>query len=86
MGYCKVRIEVWCDCDPERTTLRRLSRAFEPVTLFAPKRQVDVVDRPQAIQDEAAMSFFWGRRGRWGSEPEVGPCFQSVPNIPTFRV
>lgn len=63
MAYCKVRIEVWCDCDPERTTLRRLSRTFERVTLFAPKRQVDVVDRPQAIQDEAAMSFFGVEEG-----------------------
>ena len=36
MAYYKVRIESGVIATRRRTTLRRLSRTFEPVTLFVP--------------------------------------------------
>jgi len=64
MAYYKVRIEVWCDCDPEANDLETIVDNIRTGDAICTKRQVmDVVDRPQDIQDEAAMSFFGGEEG-----------------------
>jgi hypothetical protein len=64
MAYYKVRIEVWCDCDPEANDLEAIVENIRTGDAICTKRQVvDVVDRPQDIQDEAAMSFFGGEEG-----------------------
>ena len=47
-----------------RASLRRLSRTFVPAMLFALNAKwLTVVDRPQDIDDEDAMSFFGGDEG-----------------------
>ena len=64
MAYYKVRIEVWCDCDPEVSDLGEIVENIRTGGAICTKRQVvDVVDRPQDIEDEAAMSFFGGEEG-----------------------
>jgi len=64
MAYYKVRIEVWCDCDPEKSELDEIIENIRTGDAICTKRQVvEVVDRPQDIQDEVAMSFFGGEEG-----------------------
>jgi hypothetical protein len=64
MAYYKVLVEVWCDCDPEASDLPEIVGKIRTGNVICTKRQVvDVVDRPQDIEDEAAMSFFGGEVG-----------------------
>lgn len=64
MAYYKVQIEVWCDSDPEATDLEEIVENIRTGDAICTKRQVvDVVDRPQDIQDDLAMSFFGGEEG-----------------------
>ena len=64
MAYFKVLVEVWCDCDPEASDLEEIVEKIRTGNAICTKRQVvDVVDRPQDIEDEAAMSFFGGEEG-----------------------
>ena len=64
MAYYKVRIEVWCDCDPEASDLEAIVENIRAGDAICTGRQVvDVADRPQDIQDAAAMSFFGGEEG-----------------------
>ncbi len=64
MAYYKVLLEVWCDCDPEASDLEEIVEKIRTGNAICTKRQVvDVVDRPQDIEDEAAMSFFGGEEG-----------------------
>ncbi len=64
MAYYKVEIEVWCDCDPEASGLEEIAENLRTGDAICTKRQVvEVVDRPQDIQDDAAMSFFGGEEG-----------------------
>jgi hypothetical protein len=64
MAYFKVLVEVWCDCDPEASDLEEIVEKIRTGSAICTKRQVvDVVDRPQDIEDEAAMSFFGGEEG-----------------------
>ncbi len=59
MAYYKVRIEVWCDWDPVVSELEEIVENVRTGDAFCTKCQVvDVVDRPQDIEDEDAMSFF----------------------------
>ncbi len=59
MAYYKVRIEVWCDWDPVVSELEEIVENVRTGDAICTKRQVvDVVDRPQDIEDEDAMSFF----------------------------
>ena len=47
-----------------RATSKKLSRTPVPVRPFVPKQEVvAVVDRPQDIDDDEAMSFFGGEEG-----------------------
>jgi len=64
MAYYKVRIEVWCDWDPKESNLEEISenvRAGEAICINVVV--VAEVDRPQDIEDDAAMSFFGGEEG-----------------------
>jgi hypothetical protein len=64
MAYYKVRIEVWCDWDPAASELEEIVENIRTAEAICIKRQVvDVVDRPQDIEDEDAMRFFGGEEG-----------------------
>jgi hypothetical protein len=64
MAYYKVRIEVWCDCDPAASELEEIAENIRTGEAICAKHQVvDIVDRPQDIDDEDAMSFFGGDEG-----------------------
>jgi hypothetical protein len=64
MAYYKVLIEVWCNWDPEASDLKEIVENISAGDAICTKRHVaDVVDRPQDIEDEAAMSFFGGEEG-----------------------
>jgi len=64
MAYYKVLIEVWCDWDPEASALEEIVKNISAGDAICTKRHVvDVVDRPQDIEDDAAMSFFGGEEG-----------------------
>ena len=64
MAYYKVRIEVWCDWNPAESDLDDIAQAMGVGEALCTKREVvAVVDRPQDIEDEEAMSFFGGSDG-----------------------
>ena len=64
MAYYKVRIEVWCDWNPAEATSRKLPRVMGVGEAICTMREVvAVVDRPQDIEDDQAMSFFGGSEG-----------------------
>jgi hypothetical protein len=65
MAYYKVRIEVWCDWDPEDSDLEEMVRHIQlgEDTICSGQEVVKVVDRPQDIDNEEAMSFFGGEEG-----------------------
>ena len=64
MAYYKIRIEVWCDWDPVASELEEIVENIRTGDAVCTQRQVvDVVDRPQDIEDEDAMSFFGGDEG-----------------------
>jgi hypothetical protein len=65
MAYYKVRIEVWCDWDPEDSDLEEMVRHIQlgEDTICSVQEVVKVVDRPQDIDNEEAMSFFGGEEG-----------------------
>jgi hypothetical protein len=64
MAYCKVRIEVWCDWNPAEGDLEEIAQGMGVGEAICTKRDVvAVVDRPQDIEDEEAMSFFAGSKG-----------------------
>jgi hypothetical protein len=64
MAYYKVRIELWCDWDPEGNELKDIVDKISAGDAICIKREVlGMVDRPQDIEDEIAMSFFGGEEG-----------------------
>jgi len=64
MAYYKVRIEVWCDWDPEESDLEEIAQNISAGEAVCTKRAVvAVVNRPQDIGDEEAMRFFGGEEG-----------------------
>ncbi len=64
MAYYKVRIEVWCDWDPEESALEEIAQNISAGEAVCTKRDVvAVADRPQDIGDEEAMRFFSGEEG-----------------------
>ena len=64
MAYYKLRLDVWCDCDPENCDLEEIAQNIGAGDAICTGRKViAVVDRPQDIEDEAAMSFFGGDEG-----------------------
>jgi hypothetical protein len=64
MAYYKVRIEVWCDCNPAESDLEEIAQKIGASEALCTQHEVvAVVDRPQDVDDEAAMSFFVGEEG-----------------------
>ncbi len=64
MAYYKVRIEVWCDWDPKESDLEEIAGNVSAGEAICTKCVVvNVVDRPQDIDDDEAMSFFGGEEG-----------------------
>jgi hypothetical protein len=65
MAYYKIRIEVWCDWDPTESSLRDISQQVirGDGAVCTLQEVITVVDRPQDIEDEEAMSFFGGEEG-----------------------
>jgi len=65
MAYYKVRIEVWCDWDPEESDLGEIARhvALGEDAICTLQEVLKVIDRPQDTADEEAMSFFGGQEG-----------------------
>ena len=64
MAYYKVRIEVWCDLNPAEGDLEDIAQSMGVGEAICTMREViAVVDRPQDIEDEEAMSFFGGSEG-----------------------
>jgi hypothetical protein len=65
MAYYKVLIEVWCDWDPEDSNLEEMVRhvLLGEDAICTLQEVVKVVDHPQDIDNEEAMSFFGGQEG-----------------------
>jgi hypothetical protein len=64
MAYYKVRIEVWCDWNPAESDLDDIAQSMGVGEAICTMREVvAVVNRPQDIEDEEAMSFFGGSEG-----------------------
>ena len=64
MAYYKLRLDVWCDWDPEDCDLEEIAQNVRAGDAICTRRKViAVVDRPQDIEDGAAMSFFGGEEG-----------------------
>ena len=64
MAYYKVRMEVWCDWNPAESDLDDIVQSMGVGEAICTMREVvAVVNRPQDIEDEEAMSFFGGSEG-----------------------
>jgi hypothetical protein len=64
MAYFKVRIEVWYDFDPAGARLDEIAELTHTGEALCVRQElVSVVDRPQDIEDDEAMSFFGGEEG-----------------------
>jgi hypothetical protein len=64
MAYYKIQIELWCDWDPAASDLQEIVESIRAGDAICTRREVvGVVDRPQDIEDEGAMSFFGGEEG-----------------------
>ncbi len=64
MAYYKVRIEVWCDWNPAESDLEEIAESVSVGGAICTRREVvNVVNRPQDIEDEEAMTFFGGEEG-----------------------
>jgi hypothetical protein len=64
MAYYKVRIEVWCDWNPADSALEEIAENISVGEAICTRREVvNVVNRPQDIEDDEAMTFFRGEEG-----------------------
>ncbi len=64
MTYFKVRLEIWCDGNPAESDLEETARHILAGEAICTGREVvTVVDRPQDIENDAAMAFFGGEEG-----------------------
>ena len=64
MAYYKLRIEVWCDWNPGESDLEEIAQNISANEAICTKREVvAIVNRPQDIEDEEAMSYFGGSEG-----------------------
>ncbi len=64
MAYYKLRIDVWCGWDPAESDLEEITQNISAGDAICTRRMViAAVDRPQDIEDEAAMRFFGGEEG-----------------------
>ena len=64
MAYYKLQMEIWCDWDPEESDFEDIALNISSGDAICTTRKVvAAVDRPQDIEDEAAMRFFGGEEG-----------------------
>ena len=65
MAYYKVRIEIWCDWNPAESDLKEIVGhvALREGAICTLQEVVWVGERPQEIENDAAMSFFGGSEG-----------------------
>ena len=64
MAYYKLQMDIWCDWDPEDSDLGDIVQNISSGDAICIGRNViAAVDRPQDIEDEAAMRFFGGEEG-----------------------
>jgi hypothetical protein len=65
MAYFKVLIEVWCDWDPSKSELKEIvgHAVLREGAICTFQEVIRIVDRPQEIENDAAMSFFGGEEG-----------------------
>jgi hypothetical protein len=60
----KLQMDIWCDWDPEESDFGDIPQNMSSGDAICVRRKViAVVDRPQDIEDEAAMRFFGGEEG-----------------------
>ncbi len=64
MAYYKVLIEVWCDWDPADSNLKEIVGhvALREGAICTLQEVVRVVNRPQDIENDAAMAFLAEKR------------------------
>jgi hypothetical protein len=64
MAYYKLRMDVWCGWAPAESDLEEIAQNISAGDAICTRRMViAAVDRPQNIEDEAAMRFFGGEEG-----------------------
>ena len=64
MAYYKLQMDIWCDWDPEESDLGDIAQHISSGDgICTTRKVVAVVDRPQDVEDEAAMRFFGGEEG-----------------------
>ena len=64
MAYYKLQMDIWCDWDPEESDFEDIALNISSGDAICTTRKVvAAVDRPQDIEDEAAMRFFGGEAG-----------------------
>ena len=64
MAYYKLQMDIWCDWDPEESDFGDIAVNISSGDAICTTRKVvAAVDRPQDIEDEAAMRFFGGEAG-----------------------
>lgn len=65
MAYYKVLIEVWCDWDPKKSDLKEIAEhaALRQGAICTLQEIIRIVDRPQEIENDAALIFFGGEEG-----------------------
>jgi len=57
-------MEVWCDWNPAESDVEEIGENISAGEAICTKREVvAVVNRPQDIEDEEAMTFFVGEEG-----------------------
>jgi hypothetical protein len=63
MAYYKIQIEVWCDWNPAESDLEEIAESMSVGEAICTRREVvNVVNRPQDIADEEAMTSLAEKR------------------------
>jgi hypothetical protein len=82
MAYYKVRIEVWRDWNPAESDVEEIAENISAGEAICTKREVvAVVDRPQDIEDDKAMSFFGGEEGDADESQGQGGAGPGLPSL-----
>ena len=82
MAYYKVRIEVWCDWNPAESDLEDIAQSMGVGEAICTMREVvAVVNRPQDIEDEEAMSFFGDQRAMPTGSSSEAPVIRPGPRV-----
>ena len=64
MAYYKVLLEVWCDWNPAESGLDEIAESMRVGEAICTRCEVvNLVNRPQDIEDEEAATFFGGEQG-----------------------